>query len=705
MMAGLWETDTVAISPLANTQYPSLSGTWDFIFPHTGISADADIHSDMAINSSGSGSSGNNTGASPIVCEVINATQTQLSHLTGLSSQQASFRGIFRFYTEHASERHFELHPVTQLQKWNGSAFVLDSDYHGNIVLDPNGETHGDSVLAAVFDGSLSVSATIAADNSNVNFVFPSPSVNYVEYGGVVVSGLQTDALSDYFMFRPNLVPGVTVRCRLVANTAAAAAAATLVANQSLTVNALTRTDMGAIATRISAMNAGASQTFPRPIELIVLGLPGIGPTPTPTPSPSPSGTPTPTPTPTPSPSPTATPNGTVFSNTTSVTLSGAGTGKGTPYPAPVSVAGLVGKIAKVTVQLKGISENSGDYASNLDIQVVGPGGQNVMLISDAGGTHTLSNITLTLDDAASALLPQSLSIKSGTYKPTNYSGDSDAFPAPAPTGTPGSALSVYNDLDPNGTWNLFVLNEYSGGGGNMTGGWSITIATVPAAPIVVTNAATGVTSSMAMLHGTVDPLGQGSSYQFQLGTTTSYTFTQVVQSAGSGTGPLSVSLALTGLKPATTYHYRLTGGNSVGSGVGADRTFTTPVLTDSDGDGMPDDYETANGLAPNDPADAALDSDGDGMTNLQEYQAGTNPKSPTSVLRITSIEKAAADIVLAFPSVFGKTYRVEQSPTLGGPWTILSDNLPGTGDLINVEDVEGADANVRRFYRLSVIP
>ena len=325
--------------------------------------------------------------------------------------------------------------------------------------------------------------------------------------------------------------------------------------------------------------------------------------------------------------------------------------------------------------------------------------------MSDAGGTHTLSNISVTLDDTASGFLPSTSAIKTGTYKPTNYSGDSDAFPAPAPAGTPGSSLSVYNDLDPNGTWNLFVLNEYAAGSGNMNSGWSITIATVPAAPIVATNAATNVTSSMATLHGTVDPLGQGSSYQFQLGTTTAYAFTQVVQSAGSGTAALPVSLSLTGLKPGTTYHYRLTAGNSVGSTAGPDRTFTTAVLTDSDNDGMPDDYENANGLAPNNPADAALDSDGDGMTNLQEYHAGTNPRSARSVLRITSVEKAAGDIVLTFPSVLGKMYRVEQSPSMSGPWNILTNNLPGTGDFLNVEDVEGADANVQRFYRISIVP
>src|ERR1035437_3205130 len=54
-MANLWETDTVSISPLANAQYPSIAGTWDFIFPHTSISTDGDIHTDMGIDSSGTG--------------------------------------------------------------------------------------------------------------------------------------------------------------------------------------------------------------------------------------------------------------------------------------------------------------------------------------------------------------------------------------------------------------------------------------------------------------------------------------------------------------------------------------------------------------------------------------------------------------------------------------------------------------------------
>lgn len=52
-------------------------------------------------------------------------------------------------------------------------------------------------------------------------------------------------------------------------------------------------------------------------------------------------------------------------------------------------------------------------------------------------------------------------------------------------------------------------------------------------------------------------------------------------------------------------------------------------VVLDSDGDGIPDEWEKRYGLNPNDPNDANADADGDGFTNLEEYQAGTDPTDP----------------------------------------------------------------------------
>lgn len=47
----------------------------------------------------------------------------------------------------------------------------------------------------------------------------------------------------------------------------------------------------------------------------------------------------------------------------------------------------------------------------------------------------------------------------------------------------------------------------------------------------------------------------------------------------------------------------------------------------DIDGDGLPNDWETVNGLDPYDWDDGDLDSDGDGANNREEYRWGTNPQ------------------------------------------------------------------------------
>lgn len=96
--------------------------------------------------------------------------------------------------------------------------------------------------------------------------------------------------------------------------------------------------------------------------------------------------------------------------------------------------------------------------------------------------------------------------------------------------------------------------------------------------PAVVTEPASGVTSKAATLNATVNPEGsQVTACTFEYGTTTSYGATAPCASLpGSGTSPVAVSAAVSGLKTSTTYHFRIVATNEGGTSKGSDQSFAT---------------------------------------------------------------------------------------------------------------------------------
>lgn len=92
---------------------------------------------------------------------------------------------------------------------------------------------------------------------------------------------------------------------------------------------------------------------------------------------------------------------------------------------------------------------------------------------------------------------------------------------------------------------------------------------------LVATAAASSLASTSATLNGIVNANGLSTTATFQYGLTTAYGSTiDAIQSPITATESTPVSASIGGLTPGTTYHYRLTGTNSVGTRNGVDMTF-----------------------------------------------------------------------------------------------------------------------------------
>jgi hypothetical protein len=97
--------------------------------------------------------------------------------------------------------------------------------------------------------------------------------------------------------------------------------------------------------------------------------------------------------------------------------------------------------------------------------------------------------------------------------------------------------------------------------------------------PTAVTGSAMNVAPTSATLTGTVNPNGAASTFYFQYGTSTGYGSNTPSDTAGADTVNHSESVFIAGLRPGTTYHYRVVGNNTAGTTNGADHTFKTTKL------------------------------------------------------------------------------------------------------------------------------
>jgi len=196
---------------------------------------------------------------------------------------------------------------------------------------------------------------------------------------------------------------------------------------------------------------------------------------------------------------------------------SGTGTNPGLPavYPSTITVAGL-SSVSKITVTFA----VTGTFPDDLDVLLVGPTGAQSLVMSDAGSTADLSNVTYTFDQAAAAPLPDTpaTAAPAGSYQPSNYAGlvtlepgGADSFPAPGPGSLNyPSTFNVFNGTNPNGDWSLYVVDDENIDSNSLPSGWTLNITPTPVTETIYAtsgndiatfnNGATGVVTSVPVV-------------------------------------------------------------------------------------------------------------------------------------------------------------------------------------------------------------
>jgi subtilisin-like proprotein convertase family protein len=404
-------------------------------------------------------------------------------------------------------------------------------------------------------------------------------------------------------------------------------------------------------------------------------------------------------------------------SNASAFTIPATGnSGISSLYPSTINVSGVTGPVTKVVARLNGLSHT---WPDDLDVLLVSPAGQKVMLMSDGGGGNSISGLTLTFDDEASGALPDSSAIVSGTYRPTDFAAG-ETMTAPAPAGPYSTAMSSFNGYSPNGTWSLYILDDQNPDKGSLSGGWTLMINTA------TTNCCSGGPVFYSLTTGKVgtgsgaitsSPAGIdcGSDCEQDYLSNTVVTVTAQADvsstfmgwSGSTNTPNAIVAVTMNEAKNLVADFalnwYPLT---VIRSGSGTGGIVSAPAGIDCGGlceTNFPHGtIVTLAATAGEDSVFAGWSGDCAGTGSCEVTLTGARVVTGTFRLKpmVSTVAVNGADFAVSFSTENGATYAVQYRDSLTeGTWEILTNNVAGTGGVISILD-EGAASLTQRFYR-----
>ena len=347
--------------------------------------------------------------------------------------------------------------------------------------------------------------------------------------------------------------------------------------------------------------------------------------------------------------------------------------GAGSPYPSEILVSGLTGLVSKATVTLNGFAHT---FPHDVNVLLESPTGQELIVMGHAGGAYSATNLTLTFDDAATQSLPAT-QLVSGTYLPTDYA-PVNVFPG-LPAASGADVLAVFNGMNPNGYWSLYVYDDTPGNSGVILGGWSLGLTAVsPVNPAALLAA--------SMIHAP-DPVFGGNFLNYQITVT--------------NLGPdIAESVVITDTLPATVTFSAVTVSQGSASNVG--NTVVCSLGSISNG-------ATATALirVVAGPAGAIVNTATVSTASTDLYLAESTAANVTTVATPPSAYLQASNFAgglqLTLLGQSGQNYAIQTSSNLV-TWTSVLTNTASLGGASFIYNDSRTNAPLR-FYRAIRLP